>query len=182
MCKQSIFALRKITEGWAEWLEQCDFTHLVTIAFCPSEDFSVYCDDPTAHQRVPRQTEIAKEYLRRVGHRVFKRGRLKGHRLCYVGFPELQTRHGDPTHFHFHILVWVPADYETKFDKYIESEWRKALSREPGLRRGGTSLDVRKITHLGGAIRYVTKFAHTELPIIADLPDGAIVCGHRELN
>jgi len=179
MQKHSIFASKEISGGWAKWLKQYDFTHLVTIAFCPVEDFSVYCDSPAAHQLVPRQTQFTKEYLRRVGHRVFRRG---GHCLRYVGFPEVQTRRGDPTHFHFHILVSVPPDYESRFDKYIQSEWRKALSREPGLRRGGTSLDVRKITDPGGAARYVTKFAHTELPFIADLPNADSVCGHRELN
>jgi hypothetical protein len=178
----SIFAPKKISDAWVGWLEQHGFTHLVTISFCPSRDFSCCCNNPWANQSVPSQTEFAKRYLKNVGQKVFRKGSCKGRRLHYIGFPELLTRRGDPTPFHFHVLVEVPTGYESRFDKYSVSEWRRALSEAPGLRNGAASLDIRPITDLPGGARYVTKFAHTELPFIDDLPQANIVRCHRRPN
>lgn len=152
---------KRISKEWIRYVGEFPWSHMLTLTF-GSEDhlgkpLSAY---PLSgrHLYMMQRTKI---FVRHLSCRIYKNS---GRPIFHFGVAETQTKNGNPTHFHIHMLLSVEDAKIMDFLRNAQLEWEK-LNQFNNIGYCCNPVFNRK-----GAARYVTKKIDSDLDFITCLP------------
>lgn len=150
-----------ILNEWARYVSKFTWSHMITLSFGSEDHLGKPLSEYPVNERHSYMLQRAKIFVRHLSCRIYKNS---GKPVFHFGVAETQTKNGNPTHFHIHMLLNIEDTKIMDFLRNAQIEWEKLNQFN------NVGYCCKPVFHREGAARYVTKQIDSDLDFISCLP------------